>query len=118
MMNESDKKRFNMRIPGEALVSAEVYSGSISSAAEVCITEPVLYRRICDYVLLNGTDLQELFQTDRYLYMSCFIRDVTGFKAEFENDESLKPLFGHGKGETAEFLISFPEETNQDGKGE
>lgn len=40
-MNESDKKRFNMRIPGEVLVSAEVYSGPISSAADVCITEPV-----------------------------------------------------------------------------
>lgn len=29
-MNESDKKRFNMRKPGEVLVSAEVYSGPIS----------------------------------------------------------------------------------------
>ncbi|EBX7680257.1 hypothetical protein DS659_20750 [Salmonella enterica subsp. enterica serovar Kentucky] len=109
MMNESDKKRFNMRIPGEVLVSAEVYSGPISSAADVCITEPVLYRRICNYVLLNGTDLQELFLTDRYLYMSCFIRDVVGFKTEFENEELLKPLFSHDKGGTVAFLISFPE---------
>lgn len=117
-MNESDKKRFNMRIPGEVLVSAEVYSGPISSAADVCITEPVLYRRICNYVLLNGADLQELFQTDRYLYMSCFIRDVVRFKTAFENEELLKPLFSHDKGGTIVFLISFPEETNQYGKGE
>ncbi|EGX0284399.1 hypothetical protein ACQX6W_22045 [Salmonella enterica] len=118
MMTESDKERFNKRIFGEALVSADIYIGEITtaSAAEVNITESALYDRISQYALLHGEDLQGLFQTDRYLYMSCFIRDVTGFKAEFENEESLKPLFSHGKGETAEFLISFPEKSNYDDK--
>ncbi|EAV5151672.1 hypothetical protein R4U03_004482 [Salmonella enterica] len=118
MMTESDKERFNKRIFGEALVSADIYIGEITtaSAAEVNITESALYDRISQYALLHGEDLQGLFQTDRYLYMSCFIRDVTVFKAEFENEESLKPLFSHGKGETAEFLISFPEKSNYDDK--
>ncbi|SQA60460.1 Uncharacterised protein [Raoultella planticola] len=57
-----------------------------------------------------------MFKNDRYEYMSCFIRNVETFRAEFENEELLKPLFNHGKGETSEFLISFPEKANYDDK--
>lgn len=75
-----------------------------------------LYDRICQFALLHGEDLQGLFQTDRYYYMSCFVRDIEAFKKEFENEEELNPLFNHDKGETAEFLISFPEKANYDDK--
>lgn len=117
-MNELDKKRFNMRIVGEVLVSADIYIGTVTttSAAEINITEPDLYDRICQYAFLHGEDLQGLFQTDKYQYMSCFIRDVAAFKKEFENEDMLKPLFNHNKGETAEFLVSFPESLNYDDK--
>lgn len=127
MMTESEKERFNKRVcVGNLLVSADVYvtPGMTESAAEVELTIPDddyqnemdLYDRICQFALLHGEDLQGLFQTDRYYYMSCFVRDIATFKAEFENEEMLKPLFNHGKGETAEFLISFPEKMNYDGK--
>lgn len=112
--NVLDRKRFDMRIVGEVLVSADIYIGkaSTASAAEVNITEPALYDRISQYALLYGKDLQGLFQTDRYQYMSCFIGDVQAFETEFQNEDLLKPLFNHNKGETAEFLISFPERVN------
>lgn len=127
MMTESDKERFNNRICiGQVLVSADVYVTSVmtESAAEVEITVPDenyqkvmdLYDRICQFALLHGEDLQGLFQTDRYYYMSCFVRDIEAFKKEFENEDELKPLFNHDQGETAEFLISFPEKANYDDK--
>ncbi|QZN96698.1 hypothetical protein [Symbiopectobacterium purcellii] len=127
MMTESDKERFNNRVcVGQVIISSDVYVTPVmsESAAEVEITVPNenyqkvmdLYDRICQFALLHGEDLQGLFQTDSYYYMSCFVRDVATFKTEFENEEMLKPLFNHGKGETAEFLISFPEKMNYDGK--
>ncbi|EMA5188354.1 hypothetical protein U3D69_004748 [Salmonella enterica] len=127
MMTESDKERFNKRVcVGQLLVSADVYVTPVmtESAAEVELIIPDedyqkamdLYDRICQFVLLHGEDLQGLFQTDRYYYMTCFVRDIEAFKKEFENEEKLKPLFNHDKGETAEFLISFPEGANYDNK--
>lgn len=120
MMTESEKELFNKRVcAGHVLVSADVYIAPLmtESAAEVELTVPNddhqkvmdLYDRICQFTLLHGEDLQELFQTNKYIYMSCFVRDIAAFKAEFESEELLKPLFDHGKGETAMFLISFPE---------
>lgn len=127
MMTESDKERFNKRVcVGQLLVSADVYVTPVmtESAAEVELIVPDedyqkamdLYDRICQFVLLHGEDLQGLFQTSRYYYMSCFVRDVEAFKKEFEKEEELKPLFNHDKGDTAEFLISFPEKANYDDK--
>ncbi|EBE5275249.1 hypothetical protein GV134_22460 [Salmonella enterica] len=127
MMTESDKERFNNRIcVGHVLVSADIYVTPFmtESAAEVELTVPNdnyqkamdLYDRICQFALLHGEDLQGLFQTSRYYYMSCFVRDIEAFKKEFEKEEELKPLFNHGKGKTAEFLISFPEKANYDDK--
>ncbi|WP_289347311.1 hypothetical protein [Pantoea stewartii] len=127
MMNESDKECFNNRLRvAQVLVSADIYVTPVmtESAAEVELIVPNedyqkaidLYNRICQFSLLYGEDLQGLFQTDRYYYMSCFVRDIEAFKNEFENEEELKPLFNHDKGETAEFLISFPEKVNYDYK--
>lgn len=127
MMTESDKERFNERICiGHVLVSADIYVTPVmtESAAEVELTVPNddyqkamdLYDRICQFALLHGEDLQGLFQTSRYYYMSCFVRDIEAFKKEFEKEEELKPLFNHNKGDTAEFVISFPEKANYDDK--
>lgn len=123
MMTESEKELFNKRIcVGHVLISADIYVTPVmtESAAEVGLIVPddyyqkdlELYERLCNYVVLHSEDLQELFQTDKYIYMSCFVRDIEAFKMEFENEEMLKPLFNHGKGETAEFLISFPKAHN------
>ncbi|EEH4986614.1 hypothetical protein I5420_22505 [Citrobacter koseri] len=127
MMTKSDKERFNNRIcVGHVLVSADIYVTPVmtESAAEVELTVPNddyqkamdLYDRICQFALLHGEDLQGLFKNSRYYYMSCFVRDVEAFKKEFEKEEELKPLFNHDKGDTAEFLISFPEKVNYDDK--
>ncbi|EIS1621997.1 hypothetical protein L2C17_004500 [Salmonella enterica subsp. enterica serovar Sandiego] len=127
MMTESDKERFNNRIcVGHVLVSADIYVTPVmtESAAEVELIVPDedyqkkmdLYDRICQFALLHGEDLQGLFQTSRYYYMSCFVRDIEAFKKEFGKEEELKPLFNHGKGKTDEFLISFPEKANYDDK--
>lgn len=72
------------------------------------------YSHLPQYAVMHGEDLQELFQTDSYQYMSCFIRDVESFVAEFGRENALKPLFNHGKGRTDEFLISFPGTHNSD----
>ncbi|WP_459496811.1 hypothetical protein [Erwinia amylovora] len=122
-MNESEKKRFNDRVcVGQVRISADVYitSGMSESAAEVEIKVPnedyqkelELYERICDFALLHGEDLQGLFQTRSYYYMSCFIRNTDAFKQVFGEYDALKPLFNHAKGDAAEFLISFPERSN------
>ncbi len=105
-------------------VSADIFVSSLmtESAAEVDIVVPDsdyrslqnLYDRLCQYAVMHGEDLQELFQTDSYQYMSCFIRDVESFVAEFGRENALKPLFNHGKGRTDEFLISFPGTHNSD----
>lgn len=126
VMRKTDQQRFHNRIKGELLISADIYinSSTTESASEVNLIVPDenyqkemdLYNRICQFALLHGEDLQGLFQTERYKYMSCFVRDTEKFKSEFENEEVLKPLFNHDKGETAEFLISFPEKANYDGK--
>ncbi len=125
MFNEIEKERFNKRMcVREVRVSADIFVSSLmtESAAEVdivvpdsdCQTMQNLYDRLCQYAVMHGEDLQELFQTESYQYMSCFIRDVESFVAEFGSENALKPLFNHGKGRTAEFLISFPETHNSD----
>lgn len=127
MMTEFDKERFNNRICiGQVLVSADVYvtPDMTESAAEVELIVPdedyqkemILYDRICQFSLVHGENLQSLFQTERYQYISCFIRDVSAFKSEFEGEDILNGLFNHDKGEASYFLISFPEKNNYDGK--
>ncbi|HBW3051281.1 TPA: hypothetical protein MEW76_004893 [Klebsiella aerogenes] len=125
MFNELEKERFNNRVPvKEVRVSAEIFVSSLmtESTAEVDIVVPdsdyqsmqELYDRLCQFAIMHGEDLQELFETDSYQYLSCFIRDVESFVAEFGSENVLKPLFNQGKGRTAEFLISFPEAHNSD----
>lgn len=125
MFNEIEKERFNNRVSvREVRVSADIFVSSLmtESAAEVDIVVPDsdyrslqnLYDRLCQYAVMHGEDLQELFQTDSYQYMSCFIRDVESFVAEFGRENALKPLFNHGKGRMDEFLISFPGTHNSD----
>ncbi|EAB2881773.1 hypothetical protein EAN84_15950 [Salmonella enterica] len=48
--------------------------------------------------------------------MSCFIRDVVRFKTAFENEELLKPLFSHDKGETIVFLLASPKKLTSTAK--
>lgn len=122
-MTESEKELFSKRLyVRQVLISADFFVTPVmtESAAVVDIIVPdseyrillELYNRICQFSLLHGEDLQELFQTNKYIYMSCFIRDVAAFKSEFECEEVLEPLFNHGKGETAMFVISFPKKPN------
>ncbi|EBM9948429.1 hypothetical protein S576_23640 [Salmonella enterica subsp. enterica serovar Give] len=111
MMTESDKERFNGRIGREVIVWDYLKNdnGTADIGADVKITESLLYDRISQYALLYGEDLQGMFKNEKYEYISCFIRDVAAFRTEFENEEVLDALFNHGKGETVEYLISFPE---------
>ncbi|KML64999.1 hypothetical protein G032_21260 [Pectobacterium carotovorum subsp. carotovorum ICMP 5702] len=116
-MSESDQLRFHNRIVGRGvIISADGYINPLAtqSLAEVNVIEPLLYERISQYAFLNGEDLQGMFKTKEFLYMSCFIRDVDDFKSVFGNEESLHSLFNHGKGDTAEILISFPEKLTDD----
>lgn len=112
-MPESDKERFSKRLVGEVRVSADIRiagTTTTQNAAEVKITDPALYDRISQYALRHGEDLQSWrFRDSKYEYVSCFIRNVVAFRATFFDEEELKPLFNHGRGKTAEFLISFPE---------
>lgn len=122
-MNNSEKERFNNRVcVGQVRISADVYinSGMSESAAEVEIKVPDedyqekldLYDRLCQFALLHGEHLQELFQTSSYYYISCFVHNIDAFKNEFNKYEALNPLFNHAKCDTAEFLMSFPERRN------
>ncbi|HAW0459864.1 TPA: hypothetical protein JLS11_004455 [Escherichia coli] len=116
MMTKYDKERFNKRISGEVQISADIRINDFmtESATYITITEPSLYKRICQYALQHGEDLQGMFKNKKYEYMSCFVRDVATFRANFENEETLKPLFNHGKGDTVEFVISAPEKECRD----
>lgn len=125
MMNEFEIKRFNNRVSlGEVRISAEVMVSALmtESVAEVDITvsDPDnvgdLYNRVCQYAIKHGEDYQSLFQTERYQYMSCLISDTKSFISHFANDEILKPLFNHGKGDATEFIVSFPDSYNYGGK--
>lgn len=111
LMSESDKERFNMRIGGEVILWDYLKTDKVIEdiGAVITVKNPDLYDRISHYALLHGEDLQGMFKNDKYLYMSCFIRDVAAFRNEFELEEALKPLFNHGKGDASEFVISFPE---------
>ncbi|EPL2701832.1 hypothetical protein R4R28_004290 [Escherichia coli] len=116
MMTKYDKERFNKRISDEVQISADIRINDFmtESATYVIITESSLYERICQYALQHGEDLQGMFKDERYEYMSCFVRDVAAFRANFESEEMLKPLFNHGKGNTVEFVISVPEKRVKD----
>ena len=111
MMTKYDKERFNKRIGGEVQISADIRVNDFMTEGAVYVTvaESSLYERICQYVLQHGEDLQGMFKDEKYEYMSCFVRDVAAFRANFESEEMLKPLFNHGKGDTVEFVISVPE---------
>lgn len=119
MMTKHDKERFNKRIGGEVQISADIHVSDFMTegAAYVTITESTessLYERVCQYALQHGEDLQGMFKNEKYEYMSCFVRDVAAFRANFDNEEMLKALFNHGKGDTVEFVISVPEKYNHD----
>ncbi|HCP1382367.1 TPA: hypothetical protein OCX34_004586 [Escherichia coli] len=119
MMTKHDKERFNKRIGGEVQISADIPVSDFMTegAAYVTITESTessLYERVCQYALQHGEDLQGMFKDEKYEYMSCFVCDVAAFRANFENEETLKPLFNHGKGDTVEFVISVPEKRVED----
>lgn len=94
MMTKYDKERFNKRISDEVQISADIRINDFmtESATYVIITESSLYERICQYALQHGEDLQGMFKDERYEYMSCFVRDVAAFRANFESEEMLKPL--------------------------
>lgn len=111
MLNNNEKMRFERRIKGELIIFANIYvSTNIwGLAVELRITEPALYERICQYVEQYGKDLQGMFQTKKYQYMSCFIYDTIAFKEAFKKESALESLFSHDKGETVEFCVSFPE---------
>lgn len=111
MMTKYDKERFNKRIGGEVQISADIRVNDFMTEGVVYVTvaESSLYERICQYALQHGEDLQGMFKDERYEYMSCFVRDVAAFRANFESEEMLKPLFNHGKSDTVEFVISVPE---------
>ncbi|MBE4946841.1 MULTISPECIES: hypothetical protein [unclassified Enterobacter cloacae complex] len=120
MFNQIESERFDKRVcVKEVRVSADIFASSLmtESAAEVDILVPDyecqvlldLYERLCQFSFRHGEDLQQLFQTDKYVYMTCFIHDVATFETEFVNEDFLKPLFSHGKGGNAMYLISFPE---------
>ncbi|QBY46422.1 hypothetical protein QE197_22815 (plasmid) [Arsenophonus nasoniae] len=116
--NKSDKERFNTRIGREVILWDYLKTDKVIAdiGIDITIKDPDLYDRISNYVLLHGEDLQGMFKNEKYLYMSCFIRDVRAFRNEFELEERLKPLFSHGKGDAFEFVISFPEKMNFDEK--
>lgn len=117
-MTESDKERLNKRIFGEVLIWDYLKNDNDTAdiGADIKITESPLYDRISQYALLHGEDLQGMFKNEKYEYISCVIRDVAAFRTEFENEEVLDALFNHGKGETVEYLISFPEKAIIDDK--
>lgn len=123
MLNEIEKERFNNKMCAcQVHISADIFVSPLVTerAAEVELTVPdddyqkemALYDRICQFALLYGEDLKGLFQNDTYQYISCFIHDISAFRHEFETEELLTPLFNHNKGETAMFVISFPETYN------
>ncbi|EIN0469889.1 hypothetical protein LMH05_004211 [Escherichia coli] len=116
MIAEYDKERFSNRIRGEVHISADIRVSDFitEGAVYVTVTESSLYERICQYAFQYGEDLQGMFKNEKYEYMSCFVRDVAAFRTEFEKEEILKPLFSHDKGETVEFVISFPEICHQE----
>lgn len=118
--SKSDKERFNTRIGREVILwdYLKTDNGIADIGSAITIKDPDLYDRISHYVFLHGEDLQGMFKNEKYLYMSCFIRDVAAFRNEFELEEILKPLFSHGKGDASEFVISFPEKRNFDEKEE
>lgn len=100
MMTKHDKERFNKRIGGEVQISADIRVSDLMTegAAYVTITESTessLYERVCQYALQHGEDLQGMFKNEKYEYMSCFVRDVAAFRANFESEDLLKPLFNH-----------------------
>lgn len=110
MIAEYDKERFSNRIRGEVHISADIRVSDFitEGAAYVTVTEPSLYERISQYAFQYGEDLQGMFRNEKYEYMSCFVRDVTAFRTEFENEEILKPLLVMIKVKPLRLLSVFP----------
>ncbi|MDE9544146.1 hypothetical protein [Xenorhabdus bovienii] len=109
--NEIDTERFTNRIKIQIIISADVFilSNMTESAAEVKIINRELCDKVSDFAFRNAINYQELFQDDKYIYMSCFAYDVHAFKNEFKNEKLLEPLFKHKVGKTDHFMISFPD---------
>ncbi|MEY0079133.1 hypothetical protein AB7W43_21460 [Providencia rettgeri] len=106
--NKIDTEKFNNRIKGYVIVSAEVFISSCvsESAFEVKISTPDLYEKISDFAFNHAVNYQELFQDDKYVYMSCFVYDVCQFKKQFEKEVLLKSFF---ENEVDHLMISFPD---------
>lgn len=105
MMSVFDVKQFDSRIDNKVIVSAEFDE---DCAVNVNIGQTELYERICNFALNYGKDLQGVFETRCYSYLTCFIYDLNAFTKHFCGDNDLSLLFNHGYGENERFLISVP----------
>ncbi|HHU1575929.1 TPA: hypothetical protein ACUA4C_004833 [Escherichia coli] len=120
-MNDEQKQEIKERIFDHVLISGDVYvSSCVSESAVELKVEPEneisLYKRLIEYVLMHGENLQELFFNETYCYESCFIKDVKHFKESFSDVARFHSLFNHDKGDTSEFVVSFPFRLNFDNK--
>ncbi|KOA68716.1 hypothetical protein [Pantoea sp. CFSAN033090] len=122
-MNDQQKREISERVYDHLLISADAFtcSSMTESIAQLKLdydVDSALYKRVSDYAVTHGRDLQELFATDHYNYKSCFIFDVSHFKDSFNDEERITSLFNHSDHKIAEILISFPERVNYDNKEE
>lgn len=122
-MNDQQRKEISERVYDHLLISADAFtcSSMTESMAQLKLdydVDSTLYKRVSDYAVLHGRDLQELFATDHYNYKSCFILDVSHFRDAFNDEESITSLFNHSDDKIAEVLISFPDRVNYDNKEE
>lgn len=112
--NKFDREKFQNRIKGSAIISAEGFIGTnmAISLSQLNITGKTLYDKICDYAFNHGLHYQSLFQDDQYTYMSCFIYDVADFKKAFEGEEFLNAILDTQNAQNIEidhFMVSFPD---------
>jgi hypothetical protein len=120
-MNDQQRKEISECIYDHVLISIDVFVSSAvtESAMQLKLDsdeDSSLYKRIIQYAVTHGEDLQELFCTEHYYYDSCFIFDVKHFRDSFSDEESITSLFNNPKGDAAEILISFPARVNYDNK--
>lgn len=120
-MNDQQKKEISERVYDHLLISADAFTCSsiTENIAQIKLdydADSTLYKRVSDYAVTHGRDLQELFATDHYYYESCFIFDVAHFRRFFNDDERIASLFNHSDVQIAEILISFPDRVNYDNK--
>lgn len=113
--NNYDKEKFQNRIKGSAIISAEGFIGTkmAISLSQLEITGKILYGKLCDYAFNHGLHYQSLFQNDQYTYISCFIEDISDFKKAFEGEEFLNAILDVKNDQNIEidhFMVSFPDE--------